>query len=183
MRIAKFLAAIVLPSLILAARLERAGAQLPPPNPLVVPSALPSPPQQLLAPVQPQGIPSLVVVPTTQATPAPSSNRRVFNCSCFGPGSGTHFMGEVSATSYFAARQGAVSACLSSNTNKQPEPPLVPIQSSSASSSSTTTSSGQSLPAGSTPSDEAANVGQSLPGTLNFSAAAQLRECSQCTCD
>jgi hypothetical protein len=39
------------------------------------------------------------------------------------------------------------------------------------------------LPAGSIPSDEAANIGQSLPGTLNFSSSAQLRECSQCTCD
>lgn len=177
MRIIKFLAILLLPSLILAARLERASAQLPPPNPLVVPSALPSPPQQLLSPVLPEGVPTLVAIPSPQETYAAPTTSRTFNCSCFGPGSNTHWMGEVSATGYFAARQGAVSACLSYNTNKQPAPPSVPIQ---APSSNLT---GPSMPGVSIPADQAANVGQTLPGTINFSTAEQERECSQCTCD
>jgi hypothetical protein len=167
----------MLPSLVLVARFDRAAAQLPPPNPLVVPSALPSPPQQLLAPVQPQGLPSLVAIPTARATYAAPSTSRIFNCSCFGPGTGTHFMGQVSATGYFAARQGAVSACLSSNTNKQPAPPSVPIQTPSSNISAPT------MPGVSIPANMAASVGQSMPGTINFSSSAQLRECSQCTCD
>jgi len=178
MRIVKFLAVMVLPSLILAVRLDRASAQLPPPNPLVVPSVLPSPPQQLLAPVLPQGVPSLVAVPTARATYAAPSTSRIFNCSCFGPGTGTHFVGQVSTSGgYFAARQGAVSACLSSNTNKQPAPPAVPIQTPSSNISAPT------MPGVSIPADTAATVGQSMPGTINFSSSAQLRECSQCTCD
>jgi hypothetical protein len=177
MRIVKFLAVIVLPSLMLAARLDRALAQLPTPNPLVVPLAAPPPPQQLLAPVQPQGLPSLVAIPTARATYAAPSTSRIFNCSCFGPGTGTHWMGEVSAAGYFAARQGAVSACLSYNTNKQPAPPAVPIQTPSSNLSA------PNMPGVSIPANMAASVGQSMPGTINFSSSAQLRECSQCTCD
>jgi hypothetical protein len=165
-----------------------AYAQLPTPNPLVVPPPLPPPPPTL-APIAPpaNAIPSLAIVPTPAAAATPSSAARVFNCSCFGPASPTHWMGTVSAPSYFNARQAAVSACLAYNDTKEPQPPVV--------------AGGQAEPAGAPVTGvnqlgavtglianqaavaSALSAGQTLPTTVTFFTAEQIQACSRCTCD
>jgi hypothetical protein len=187
MRGMRFVAAIALPLLMTLAIgsafiRDAVWAQLPPPNPLVVPPAAPSPPTQLSPPVPPQGLPSLAVVPSPAAATSPSPSARVFNCSCFGQGSPTHWMGRVTAPSYFGARQTAVSACLTYNTNKAPEPPLLPLGPSRSSALSAQFASAAPVPAGSQTPGAATVEGQTLPGTLNFSTPQQLQMCSQCTC-
>jgi hypothetical protein len=188
MRGLRFAAAIALPLLMILAfgwapKPIDVWAHLPPPNPLVVPPAAPSPPTQLSPPVPPQGLPSLAVVPSPAASASPAPSARVFNCSCFGQGSPTHWMGRVTAPSYFGARQSAVSACVAYNTNKAPEPPLLPLGSSRSSTSSTEFASVAPVPAGAETPGAATVEGQILPGTLNFSTPQQLQMCSQCTCD
>jgi len=153
-------------------------AQLPPPNPLTAPRAVPSAPAQLAPPVPPQGLPSLAVVPSP-ASPAPTPSFRVFNCSCFGPATPTHWMGQVTtASGYFGARQAAVGACLSYNQNRQPQPPVIPT---GPTSSALAAVSGVVANQAAVVSSRSA--GQQLPGNVTFFTAQQLRACSQCTCD
>jgi hypothetical protein len=175
-------AAIIPPALLMIAlaipEREAVYAQLPPPNPLTAPRPLPAAPAPLAAPVQPQGLPSLVVVqPLPTATPRPST--RVFSCSCYGPGSGTHWAGQVVAASYFAARQGATSACISFNETREPPPPTLPI----ANRAQGQVGSGAvpSLPLGQS-SDAASLLMNTRPGALNFTAPAEVQMCSVCTC-
>jgi hypothetical protein len=183
MRIAKILAALSLPVLIVFAMITstpiiRLWAQLPPSNPNLGPAVTPSAPPQLSQPAATTGIPPLAPIPSA-AAPTPSPVARVFNCSCFGRGTGTHFMGRVSASGYFAARQSATSACLSSNELKQiPSPFAAPSQVGGAALGE---AGGTFLPGSTQPADAAA--AQVLPGELNFSTAAQLQMCSQCTCN
>lgn len=181
MRVFKFLAAIALPMLLtLAIGLPRDGAsvwaQLPPPNPLVATRALPSPPAQLQPPVPPQGVPSLAVLPSPPAPTPAVAAPRVFDCSCFGPGLGTHWMGRVAAPGYFGARQAATGACIAYN-EREPQSPLI------ASRQSGLTSLPSLLAPGAEPPDLAASPTQSLPGTLNLTTPQLARLCSQCTCD
>src|SRR5271155_3064580 len=81
-------------------------AQLPASNPFLAPVAPPSAPAQLAAPVPNEGVPSLVAVPTPPAA-SPTSTAQAFNCSCFGPGTGTAWMGTVVSASFFDAQQAA----------------------------------------------------------------------------
>jgi hypothetical protein len=179
-RILKLVGALLLPllmSLALASPRNRTmlWAQLPPPNPNLAPAITPSGVPSLSQPAATIGIPTLAVIPTPAAiatTPGP----RVFNCSCFGPGSGTRFVGRVSATSYFAARQGATSACLSYNQTKEPASAFNYANSFAGAALATPGLAGAGLP------PDAAAV-RTLPGTLNFSSAAQLQVCSRCTCN
>lgn len=154
---------------------EMLWAQLPPPNPYLAPAITPSGVPSLSQPAATIGIPTLAVIPTPAAvatTPGP----RVFNCSCYGPGSGTNFVGRVSAASYFAARQSATSACLSYNQTREPASAYNFANSFAGAALATPPLAGGSLPP-----DAAAFT--PLPGTLNFSSAAQLQRCSRCTCD
>jgi len=175
----KFLSAIALPVLMAIVLFLRtlAWPQLPPPNPLTAPRPLPSPPAQLPAPVQPQGIPSLAIVAPVVTT-APTPIARVFNCSCFGPSTPTHWMGVVTAPGYFAARQTAVNACLSYNENKEPQPPILP---SGPASSTEAAAAGIVSNQAALVSSRAA--GQQLPGTVTSFTVQQLLACSRCTCD
>lgn len=153
-------------------------AQLPPPNPLVAPLAAPSGPAQLPAPVQTNIAPVLIAVPSPPAA-SPTPVSRVFNCSCFGPASGTHWMGQVSSTGYFAARQTATGACLTYNEQKQPAPPVLGengVASLAAQSPSV------SLPPGFNPVNQAGTV-QPLPNEVNLSTGTQTQLCSNCVCD
>jgi hypothetical protein len=177
------LAAAVIPAALLAIALampNRAAvyAQLPPPNPLTAPRAAPSAPAQLAAPVQPQGLPSLAVVqPLPTGTPTPSA--RVFNCSCYGPGTITNWTGQVTSTGYFSARQTAASACVSYNERREPEPALLPPTNAAQVLSG---SAGlPSLPLGQN-SDAASLLMNSRPGALNFAPPQQIEMCSICTC-
>ncbi|MBV8771364.1 MAG: hypothetical protein JO166_03370 [Deltaproteobacteria bacterium] len=186
MRIGKIIAALVLPVLILFALVAstspvRLWAQLPPSNPNLGPAATPSAPPQLSQPAATIGIPPLAVIPTPRA-PTPVAAARTFNCSCFGPGSGTHWMGRVSASGYFAARQSAVHACLADNQRTQVASPFIPPSAVGGAAIAQSGALGpQALPGADLPVDAAA--AQELPGVPNFSTAAQLRMCSQCTCD
>lgn len=152
-------------------------AQLPTPNPLVGPRPLPSAPAQLPAPVSTLVAPPLAPVPAPP-TPAPPVTARVFNCSCFGPGSSTHWMGRVQAPNYFGARQSALGACLSFNERREPQPALIRQRTNNL-----VGSSALPLPPGFTSPDAARTASQTLPGGLNFSTAAQLQACQTCTCD
>jgi hypothetical protein len=169
---------------IFAARCWQLWAQLPPSNPNLGPAATPGSPPQLSQPAATIGIPPLATVPTP-VSPSPSPSPRAFSCSCFGRASGTSWMGTVNASGYFAARQAATSACLSSNQLKHVPSPFV---SPSLVGGAAIAQNGMGivpgtviLPGGSLPPDAAA--AQVLPGTLNFSTAAELQMCSQCTCN
>jgi hypothetical protein len=181
MRIARIIAALALPGLIVFALIAsnqplRLWAQLPPSNPYLGPAVTPSAPPQLSQPAATTGIPPLATIPTPMA-PISSATPRAFNCSCFGPGSGTHWTGRVSATGYFSARQSAIQACLAYNQRTQVASPFIPP----GALGSAAIGRAISLPGASLPANAAS--AQSLPGVLNFSTAAQLRMCSQCTCD
>jgi hypothetical protein len=193
MRILKFIAALLLPVLLvlaLACPPERIGlwAQLPPSNPNLAPIITPAGVPSLSQPAATVGIPTLAVIPTPAARAA-AATPRSFNCSCFGPGSGTSWVGQVDATGYFAARQGAISACLSYNQRKEPASAFNYASSYAGAAvaagalSPTLHGAGlpPTLPGAYEPADAAG--AQVLPGTLNFSSAAQLQRCSRCTCD
>jgi hypothetical protein len=150
-------------------------------NPLIAPVPPPAAPAQLPAPVTTAIAPVLAPVPTPpQASPTPSL--RAFNCSCFGRATGTHWMGQVTAPGYFNARQAAVGACLSYNERR--EPPSA-FQSMRASGSTSVTSGSTSVPVlpGADVPGASTQIGQRLPGVLNFSTAQQLQMCSNCFCD
>jgi hypothetical protein len=109
----------LLPSLLMAFGPGIVRAQLPAPNPLVVPPLPPSPPAQLPAPVTtavapvPLALPALPVAYTVPGA-------RLYNCSCSGPGTATHWMGTVTAASYSSAANGASGACSSYGAGKAP---------------------------------------------------------------
>ena len=175
----------------LVAHLGCAFAQLPTPNPLIVPPPAPPPPAQL-PPIAPQqGIPSLAIVPTPRVAATPTSALRVFNCSCFGSPGPTHWMGRVTAPGYFAARQAAVSTCLAYNENKQPQPPIVTAGPPSSAVSGAPGGAGAGNPlsvasgliANQAAAASALSAGQQLPPTVTFFAPQQLRACSRCTCN
>ena len=173
MRVLKFIAAVALPLalfLVIALPYDRLllWAQLPPPNPLTAPRAVPSGPSQLPPPVPAEGLPSLAVVPSP-ASPTPSPSLRTFNCSCFGPTTGTNWMGQVSAAGFFAARQAATGACLSYE-QRSPTSPVIPTPASELS----------KLPILS-PGFQQPDVAGAPP--INFFSAQQLNACAQCTCD
>jgi len=182
MRALKFLAVVALPLVfVLGIGLPRDLAvlwgQLPPPNPLTAARPLPSAPAQLAPPVPVQGLPSLAVVPSP-ASPAPTPSFRVFDCSCFGPASPTHWMGRVTAPGYFGARQAAVGACLSYNQNRQPQPPVVPTQPPSSALAGVS-----GIVANQAAVVSSRSAGVQLPGSVTLFTPQQLRACSQCTCD
>jgi hypothetical protein len=190
MRALKVIAATALPlafALTIGLPRDQAAlwAQLPASNPVTAPRALPSAPSQLSPPVPAQGLPSLAVVPSpAAATPTPSA--RVFSCSCFGPGSGTSWMGKVSAPGYFSARQSATGACLA-YAARTPQSPFISPR-------LTTTAPVPTLPQGFEQGDLAGS-----PQILSFATAQQqkaaglrsftpvsgspLTACAQCTCD
>jgi hypothetical protein len=142
----------------------------------------------LPAPVQPQGLPSLMVA-ATPATPTPTPSAHVFNCSCYGPGTGTHWMGQLQASSFFSARQAATSACLTYNLDKAPESPFIPTgvlglpQAPAMLGGAGAASRASSRMVGSQPLDAAASASLPVSPYINFSTAAQLQMCSVCTCN
>jgi hypothetical protein len=142
-------------------------------NSLLAPVAPPAGPAQLPAPVTTAIAPMLAPLPALPtATPTPSV--RAFNCSCFGRATGTHWMGEVTADSYFGARHEAVGACLSYNERREPQSAFQNTRASGA-------NSVPILPGADVPG-AATQAGQRLPGTLNSSPAQQLQMCSNCFC-
>jgi hypothetical protein len=147
-------------------------------NPLIAPVPPPAAPSQLPAPVTTAIAPILAPVPTLAlATPTPSV--RVFNCVCSGRGTGTNWMGTVTALGYFAARQSAVGACLAYNRNREPPPPTQTARTTVNTSVSTSV---PTLPGASAPG-AAAQLTSTLPGTLNPSTNADLQNCANCVCD
>lgn len=148
-------------------------AQLPAPNPLVAPLSTPSGPALLPAPGAALAAPSLAAVPTLPAA-SPTPGPRAFNCSCFGPGEGTGWMGQVSAPGYFAARQTATGACLTYNERREPAPANVAPAEGEV----------PVMPPGFAGPNAAASVNATpLPGGLTISSAAQEQACAQCVCD
>jgi hypothetical protein len=98
---------------------EIAWAQLPAPNPLVVPPLPPGPPAQLPAPVTTAIAPIPIAVPSLPAAYS-TPGARMFNCSCSGPRQPTRWMGTVTASSYLAASNSASGACSSYNQGRPP---------------------------------------------------------------
>ncbi|HLW71818.1 MAG TPA: hypothetical protein VKS22_14480 [Candidatus Binataceae bacterium] len=151
-------------------------AQLPPPNPSVAPLPPPVGPAQLPAPGQALAAPSLIALPTpTAAVPTPGP--QVFNCSCSGAAVQTSWMGQVSASGFFAARQAATGACLAYNERRPHPPPLLATHQASAFGSVAT------LPQGFENPSAATAAGTTLPGTLTTSSVGQLAACSNCACN
>jgi hypothetical protein len=179
-------------------------AQLPSPNPLVVPPLPPSPPAQLPAPVSTAVAPSPLAIPSPPApysTPGP----RAFNCACSGPGTPTHWMGQVTASSYPSAKQSASGACVAYNQGKPPPygtaggigagnsfGPLPSAQQNvgaanffpfpGVAQSAGASNSLGGLP-GTTQGVGQANSFGAPPSVLSFSSAQQQRLCSQCVCN
>ena len=179
-------------------------AQSPSPNPLVVPPLPPSPPAQLPAPVSTAVAPSPLAIPSppaAYATPGPRS----FNCTCSGPGTPTHWMGQVTGSSYSSAQQTASGACVAYNQGKPPPygsaggigagnsfGPLpgaaqnvgaanfFPFPGVAQSSGASNSLGG--LP-GTTQGAGQANSFGAPPAVLSFSSAQQQRLCSQCVCN
>jgi hypothetical protein len=179
-------------------------AQLPAPNPLVVPPLPPSPPAQLPAPVSTAIVPIPLSVPSLPAAYS-TSGPRMFYCSCFGPGAPTHWMGQVNASGYLSASQSASGACLTYNQGK---PPAYGTAGGIGAGNSFGPLPGAAQNAGAANSFGSPGVAQSsgaagslggLPGVpqgvgqansfgapqigLSFSSAQQQRLCSQCVCD
>jgi hypothetical protein len=150
-------------------------AQLPvSSNPYLAPVPPPSGPAQLAAPVPNEGVPSLAPVASPPAaTPAPSA--QTFNCSCFGPGTSTAWMGSVVSTSYFNAQQTAEGACVAYN-ERSPSPPVIPSIGTESSASSL-----PSLPASALPADAASEAAQILPGAI-ISSQTAVEACERCAC-
>lgn len=193
----------LVPPLVLALELGVGWAQLPAPNPLVVPPLPPSPPAQLPAPVSTAIAPSPLAIPSLPlafSTPGP----RTFNCSCSGPGTPTHWMGEVTAASYQGAEQSASGACVASGQGKAPPYGTaggigaanffgaLPGAAQNAGAANTfgnpgvSASSGASTSLGSLPGTtqgigQANSFGSPQTG-LSFSNAQQQRLCSRCVC-
>jgi len=143
-------------------------------NPLIAPVPPPAAPAQLPAPVTTAIAPILAPVPTLAlATPTPTV--RSFNCSCAGRGSGTNWMGTVTAAGYFAARQSAVGACVAYNRNREPPPPTQTARTAA-------TTSVPTLPGANVPG-AAAQLTSTLPGTLDSSASTDLQNCANCVCN
>jgi hypothetical protein len=179
------LIAVVIAPILIAIEIVRPGwAQLPPVNPLVVPAPPPSPPAQLPAPITTAVAPPVMAVPTlpsAYSTPAP----RVFNCSCFGS-VGTRWMGQVTASSIFNARQSAGGACMSYVQGKLPS---IAAAGGVGAANRFGPLPGANQPAGvannypAVPNINqnvgAANVYAPVPSVLTASSAM----CSQCTCD
>lgn len=118
-RVFRLIAVGVVP-IVMAVQIVHPGwAQLPPANPLVVPQPPPGPPAQLPAPITTAVAPPVAAIPSVPAAYS-TPGSRVFNCSCFGPGVGTRWMGQVTASSYFSARQSAGGACLTYVQGKLP---------------------------------------------------------------
>jgi hypothetical protein len=84
-------------------------------------------------------------------------------------------MGQISASGYFAARQGATGACLTFNERREPAPPALTVPHGTAFAPPLT------LPQGFENPNAGASPG--LPGALNFSTSGQLAACGQCVCD
>jgi hypothetical protein len=143
-------------------------------NPLIAPVPPPPAPAQLPAPVTTAIAPVLVPLPALP-TASPTPSVRAFNCSCFGPGTGTHWTGVVTAPGYFAARQSAVGACVTYNERREPQSPLLTTD-------ATALTTVPVLPGANVPGT-AALLAQSLPGALNTSTAQQLQMCSNCVCN
>jgi hypothetical protein len=141
-------------------------------NSLIAPVPAPAAPAQLPAPVTTAVAPVLEPVPA-QPTASPSPSARAFNCSCYGRGSRTNWIGQVSAAGYFAARQSAVGACVTYNERREPVSPLQ----SMGSSATVPVLPGSAVPGSAT------QLGSTKPGTLDFSSAQQLQMCSTCFCD
>jgi hypothetical protein len=146
-------------------------AQLPQPNSLLAPVPEPSAPPQLAAPVTVEAAPSLVVPPSL-ATPSPSPSEQTFNCSCFGPGMPTAWMGSLASTSYFNAQQAAQSACVAFN-ERSPSQPAIPSVADEGAL--------PSLPASALPVDAASEPQQILPGAV-FSSQTAVTACERCSC-
>jgi hypothetical protein len=181
-----------------------AWAQLPAPDPLVVPPLPPSPPAQLPAPASIAIAPIPIAVPSLPAAYS-TPGARIFNCSCWGPGQPTHWMGQVTAASYLSASQSASGACVSYNKGKPPSygtaggigagngfGPLPGAQQNVGAANSfgfpgVAQSSGSSSSLGSLPGvAQGIGVANSFgsPATgLSFSSAQQQRLCSSCVCD
>jgi hypothetical protein len=146
-------------------------AQLPAPNPLLAPVAPPSAPAQLPAPVTVEAAPSLAALPTpAPATPTPSE--QTFNCSCFGPATGTAWMGSILSTSYFNAQLTAQGDCIAYN-ERTPEQPAIPSLSSQ--------SSLPALPPSALPADAANQQGESLPSP-SITRQTAATACERCAC-
>jgi hypothetical protein len=173
-------------------------AQLPAPNPLVVPPLPPGPPAQLPAPIStaiapiPLPVPSL---PAAYSTPG----ARTFNCSCNSPGQPVHWMGTVTAASYLSASQSASGACASFNQGKAPSYGTaggigaanffggLPGAAQNADAARSFGAPGVASSSGSSSSlTSLPGVAQGTGGPstgLSFSSAQQQRLCSKCVCD
>lgn len=178
-RILKFAAAVVIAASFIITlcwppNRVNVWAQLPAPNPLLAPVPPPSAPAQLAAPVPNEGVPSLVAVPSPPAA-SPTVAARSFACSCFGPGNGTSWMGNIVSTSFFGAKQAAQGACVAFN-ERAPSQPAIPSISSSQ--NSLPALPGNALPADAS-SDQA--QGQPLPGTV-YSSQTAVASCERCGC-
>jgi hypothetical protein len=148
-------------------------AQLPAQNPLLAPQAAPSAPPQLAAPVTVEAAPSLAALPTP-GTPLPTPSVQTFNCSCFGPSTGTAWMGSITTTSYFKAEQAAVGECTSYN-ERSPAQPAIP------SVSTETQGAIPSLPGNAASVNAAGDQAQSLPG-VSISNQNAVIACERCAC-
>ena len=92
------------------------------------PLAPPPPPPGAAVTTTPAAMPTLapLAVPSPAAFATPSA--RTYQCSCYGPGSITRWMGSVQSQNNFAARQSAVNACLAYNFNRRPGSSFIPPQ-------------------------------------------------------
>jgi hypothetical protein len=194
----------LLPPLVLALGLGVGRAQLPAVNPLVVPPLPPSPPAQLPAPVTTAVAPVPIAIPPLPAGYS-TPGARTFYCSCSGPGTPTHWMGQVTSASYSSAAQSASGACTSYGAGKPPSYGLAGgigaansfgslpgaaqpggaanfFGSPGVAASAGSSSSLGALPGASQGIGQANSFGAPQTG-LSFTSAQQSRLCSRCICD
>jgi hypothetical protein len=99
-----------------------------PPAPLPAPPPPPGAAPTAGAAVIP-GAASLAPAPGSTAAiaqPTPTPSSRIYNCSCYNVGTRVRWIGQVQASSFYAARQNAVNSCVAYNFNRRPSSAFIP---------------------------------------------------------
>ena len=113
---------------------------------------------------------------------APASTPGVFRCSCFGLGSGTRWIGEVTAPNFTQASQSAQAQCTSLLFNENPPSPYIPPPGSNFTTRSGYPPVNPNLPPGNVFSQNTSSVFTERSAASSGRASASIY-CARCACN